>query len=195
MVIQASNASAAPEGEPNEPAQPAATETTPPASKPAEKKDEPITSTAEASRVPQSTALNLPDGTIVVDKATWEEVAGQAREGAALAAKTRDSERDDFLVGAIKAGKFPPSRRDHYLKAWDADPEGTRGLIDSLAPGLVPVEARGTAGTGQEETVQAGDLSAYDQGWLTAAERARIKKAGPQQAGEEPVPLVIQGGD
>ncbi len=157
---------------------------------------EAITSTEEAGRIPQSNAMQLPEGTIVVDKATWEEVAGQARQGAELAAKTRDTERDNFIVTAIKAGKFPPSRKEHYLKAWKADPEGTRGLIDSLAPGLVPVEARGTAGTGKDETVEgAAAASAYDEGWLTAAERHRIKSTGPIQAGNVPTPMIVQGGD
>jgi hypothetical protein len=154
-----------------------------------------IQSTAAASRIPGSSPIQLPEGTIVVDKATWEAVADQARQGAELAAKTRDTERDTFLNTAIKAGKFPPSRKSHYLKAWDADAEGTRGLIDSLAVGLVPVEARGTAGTGQMESVQATDASAYEQSWLTPAERHRVKIAQDQASGEMQIPAVVQGGD
>jgi hypothetical protein len=154
-----------------------------------------IQSTAAASRIPGSSPIQLPEGTIVVDKATWEAVADQARQGAELAAKTRDTERDSFLNTAIKAGKFPPSRKTHYLKAWDADPEGTRGLIDSLAVGLVPVEARGTAGTGQVESAQAADASAYEQSWLTPAERQRVKIAQGQTTGEVQTPAVVQGGD
>lgn len=155
-----------------------------------------ITSTEEAGRIPTSAAVNLPEGTIVVDKATWEEVAGQARQGAELAARTRDTERDEFLNNAIKAGKFPPSRKEHYLSAWKVDPEGTRGLIDSLAPGLVPVEARGTAGTGKNEVVESGvSAQAYDPSWLTVHERHRIKTAAQIQNGDVAQPMVIQGGD
>lgn len=154
-----------------------------------------IQSTAAASRIPGSSPIQLPEGTIVVDKATWEAVADQARQGAELAARTRDTERDSFLNTAIKAGKFPPSRKNHYLKAWDADPEGTRGLIDSLAAGLVPVEARGTAGTGQVESAQATDASAYEQSWLTPAERQRVKVAQGQTTGDVQIPAVVQGGD
>jgi hypothetical protein len=154
-----------------------------------------IQSTAAASRIPGSSPIQLPEGTIVVDKATWDAVADQARQGAELAAKTRDTERDSFLNTAIKAGKFPPSRKTHYLKAWDADPEGTRGLIDSLAAGLVPVEARGTAGTGQVESAQAADASAYEQSWLTPAERQRVKVAQGQTTGDVQIPAVVQGGD
>jgi hypothetical protein len=155
-----------------------------------------ITSTEEAGRIPTAAKVNLPDGTIVVDKATWDEVAGQARQGAELAARTRDSERDEFLNSAIKAGKFPPSRKEHYLSAWKADPEGTKGLIESLAPGLVPVEARGTAGTGKDETVDGGvSAQAYDPSWLTTSERHRIKAAGQIHNGDVPTPMVVQGGD
>jgi hypothetical protein len=65
-----------------------------------------------------------------------------------------------------------------------------------LAVGLIPVEARGTAGTGKEEQVAAMEASSYDQSWLTPAERARIKAANATYAGEAPAPMqVIQGGD
>jgi hypothetical protein len=155
-----------------------------------------ITSTEEAGRVPQTTAMTLPDGTIMVDKATWDEVAGQARQGAELAARTRDTERDEYLNHAIKAGKFPPSRKEHWLTAWKADPEGTRGVIESLAPGLVPVEARGTAGTGKNESI-AGVTSpdVYDQSWLTPAERHRVKSSAAMQQGDVAAPMIVQGGD
>lgn len=154
-----------------------------------------ITSTAAASAIPSARPVGLPDGTIVVDRETWEDVARQAREGADLAARTRDQERDNFLNAAIKAGKFPPSRKEHWLNAWTADPEGTRGVIDSLQPGLIPVEARGTAGTGKDESVAASDVNSYDQDWLTPSERARINLASAQHAGTVPTPMVVQGGD
>lgn len=154
-----------------------------------------IPSTAQASQIPGSTLPQLPDGTIMVDKETWEAVADQARQGAELAARTRDQERDIFLNEAIKAGKFPPSRKGHYLDAWKADPEGARGLIESLQPGLVPVEARGTAGTGKDEEVRAAESNSYDQTWLTPAERARVNLARGQQTGAEQPALVTQGGD
>jgi hypothetical protein len=69
-------------------------------------------------------------------------------------------------------------------------------LIESLAPGLVPVEARGTAGTGKDETVTNGaSTDAYDPSWLTSHERHRIKAAGKIQSGDVETPMVVQGGD
>jgi hypothetical protein len=52
---------------------------------------------------------------------------------------------------AMDEGRFAPSRREHYLQAWERDPEGTRHLLTAkaedggLAPNLVPVQARGTS--------------------------------------------------
>ncbi len=42
-------------------------------------------------------------------------------------------------------GKFPPSRLAHYTALYDADEEGTRQLVDSLAEGVVPVHERGAS--------------------------------------------------
>jgi len=164
--------------------------TTPPSQYPEGTSGQPIANATGEAQVPGARPLQLPEGTIVVDRETWETVARQASEGAALAASTRDQERDRFLNDAIKAGKFPPSRRQHYLDAWTADAEGTRGLIDSLQPGLVPVEARGTA-TAPNEQERIAAEGTYDQSWLTPAERSRVERAAKQDG----TALVVQGGD
>jgi hypothetical protein len=51
-----------------------------------------------------------------------------------------------FITDAIKAGKFSPSRREHYETMMKADREGTRQLIDGLFEGTIPVHERGAAG-------------------------------------------------
>lgn len=120
---------------------------------------------------PAASAPQIPEGMVLVDAAAWSEVRQQAQAGAGVAARLSENERDQFLDEAVKAGKFPPSRREHYLAAWVADPTGTRALVDSLSPGLVPVSARGTAG-GNSQTA-----SDYDPQWLSPRERVSIATA------------------
>jgi hypothetical protein len=53
------------------------------------------------------------------------------------------------IAAAIQQGRFAPARREHYVRAWAADPEGTRTLLTAseedggLAPNTIPVQARG----------------------------------------------------
>lgn len=89
-------------------------------------------------------------GLITIDPAQLEQYQAGMIRAAALAKRLEAQERDTAIATAVKAGKFPPARREHYEKLWDADPDGTRGLIESLAPGLVPVTAMGYSGDGDE---------------------------------------------
>lgn len=97
----------------------------------------------------------LPEGTVAIDEATLAELRQQAAEGVAARAQQRAEARDRALDDAIRAGKFAPARRDHWAKAWDVDPDGARQALASLAPGLVPVEDKGTPGG--EDTTDAFD--------------------------------------
>lgn len=90
------------------------------------------------------------EGVVQVDAETWEET----RKGAQLAAKMYqdgiEAENTRTVVDAIKAGKFPPSRKEHYLKLMKADRDGTIEMIGGLQAGLIPVDERGSA-SGSEE--------------------------------------------
>lgn len=85
-------------------------------------------------------------GAVVVDKSILQELQERGRKGDAAYAMLQQRDRDTILEGAIKAGKFPPSRREHWQKLYDADPDGTRAQIDRLAAGLVPTGPLGIAG-------------------------------------------------
>ena len=67
--------------------------------------------------------------------------------------------REHVLDEAVRAAKFPSSRKAHYRAMYDRDPAGTKATIASLAPGLP--EAQPTA------------TEAYPSSWLTDAERGR----------------------
>ena len=44
-----------------------------------------------------------------------------------------------MLASAVRDGKFPQSRLEHYQTRWNHDPDGTRTEITHLASGMVPV--------------------------------------------------------
>lgn len=89
-------------------------------------------------------------GTMHVDASAWNEREDRIKRLEAADAKRRVDERDEIIRKAVKDGKFAPFRRDHWVRLWDADPEGTRQVIDGLAKNVMPVMASGYAGEGVE---------------------------------------------
>jgi hypothetical protein len=144
----------------------------------------------EGEQVPAGAAAASaePSGTITVDRAAWEE---QQRTTAALHADLQTrvaAARDSTVLEAIKAGKIPPSRKDHYVKLMTVDPEGTTTLLAELEA-VIPVEQRET-GVAESGGSQASS-EAYDLSWLSDAERARVEAA---RAGTTSTPrLVLEG--
>lgn len=99
-----------------------------------------------------------PDGdTVTIDKATFAEL----RAGAALAVDLhkRQREADHTLIvnAAISDGRIPPSRREHWLKALNADEEGAKATLAGLAPGLIPVSELGADRLNDGEAITEGD--------------------------------------
>ncbi len=130
--------------------------------KPAEAEGEPTEGTTDQGGEAKPPAL--PEGVVAIDQATLEglKVAAAAGQQAAQTLRTRD--RDEFLGQAVRAGKFAPARLEHWRKAFDADEEGTRQVIASLAEGLVPVEGTEVGHTdagasGADEAAFFGDLA------------------------------------
>lgn len=117
--------------------------------------------TEETSEVEQPEPVAAADGTVQVDKGTWETVQAQAREGAAARAEQINIDRERKLDEAVKAGKIPPGRKDHYRKLHKADPEGTEQLLASLAENTVPVSEVGVATTDSDEAVMQQIRASY----------------------------------
>jgi len=86
------------------------------------------------------------NGVITIDAAQLKQFEDGMVRASALAQRLEKDDRDRAITEAVKAGKFPPARREHYEHAWDVDPQGTRELIESLSAGLVPVTASGYSG-------------------------------------------------
>jgi hypothetical protein len=85
-------------------------------------------------------------GTVVIDSSQLEEIRAAATRMRVLEERIQRGDRDELITGAIRAGKFPQARRAHWETAYNADPEGTKAVIASMATNLVPIAASGYAG-------------------------------------------------
>jgi len=83
-------------------------------------------------------------GTMTIDASAWEAQQASIKRLEAKQAKSDRDERDQVIAKAIQDGKFAPARKEHWARLWDADPEGTRQVLDSLTKNVIPVDALGT---------------------------------------------------
>ncbi|MCZ7440826.1 Clp protease ClpP [Micromonospora sp. WMMC241] len=89
-------------------------------------------------------------GTMVIDASAWEAQQEAIRQLQAADARRRRDERDEVVNQAVRDGKFAPARKDHWTRLWDADPEGTREVINGLQKNVIPTAALGYAGPGDD---------------------------------------------
>ncbi|MEV4287360.1 hypothetical protein AB0K40_17790 [Nonomuraea bangladeshensis] len=101
---------------------------------------------AASESSPGKTPKNTP-GTITVDRQVWDDQQKRIAKLENIAAAQQRNERERMVDDAIRAGKFAPSRRDHWLRVAEADPKGTAELLAGLTPGVVPVEDNGLPGS------------------------------------------------
>lgn len=91
---------------------------------------------------PAGVASRADAGTVRVDQTMLAQLRADAQAGREARAIQLRADRERIVDAAIQQGRFAPSRRQHYLRSLEVDPEGTTALIDSLAEGLVPVNQR-----------------------------------------------------
>ncbi|HKV43861.1 MAG TPA: phage protease [bacterium] len=105
-----------------------------------------------------------PAGTVTLDSETYAEL----KAGAALAQKHERERNNDRIKSEVEAavrdGRIPPARREHWTKALTADFAGSKTVLDGLEPGLVPVGIRGSIGDGDDEG-SGGGGNDQDQGF------------------------------
>ncbi len=106
--------------------------------------DPPVTTPAS----PPKPELVHAAGTMTIDVSAWAEQQERIKRLEAQDARRRADERDQVIANAVAEGKFAPARKEHWVRLWDADPEGTRQVIESLARNVVPVAELGYAGDG-----------------------------------------------
>lgn len=113
-----------------EPPQPAPNPTPVPQPAPA---PAPVPAPEPEPQLVSASSVNTP-GTVILASSVWEETQNTIRNLSAYVDRTKRDERDSILASAIQAGKFFPSQKKQFAKLWDADPDGTRELIEGLTP-------------------------------------------------------------
>lgn len=79
-------------------------------------------------------ASALPAGMKLVSESVWDETQKTIAKLSAFVDETKRGERDAVLASAVEQGKFYPSQKAQFARLWDADPDGTRAIIDGLTP-------------------------------------------------------------
>lgn len=101
---------------------------------------------AKPAKVPVAAA-----GTVVLASSVLDEMHKTIASLTAYVDRSKRNERDQVIADAVKAGKFTPAQRPHFSQLWDADPDGTRKLIDTLTPNsALAVMASGYAGEAED---------------------------------------------
>lgn len=154
-----------PEPDPDKTATPA----NPGTSQPAGPAGPPPTPDPEPATKPDEGKVDVPEGMVLVDASTWEQVKSNAIAAGEKMATDEKARRKGIVDAALKEGKFPRSRREHYdnLMASD-DPKvvaATESLIAAMEPGLIPVGAEKGTGDGDVDA-NGNPAEAYPAGWL-----------------------------
>lgn len=102
--------------------------------------DETLAEQAEPTgdAAPAPVAAALPEGTVAIDAAQLEALQAAARRGDEARARQERDDREALVSAAISDGRIPPARREAWLAQLESDP-GSRDVLASLAPGLIPV--------------------------------------------------------
>lgn len=101
---------------------------------------------------PTATIENrVPPGTVLVDEAEYADLQAAAREGREARQRQIADDRASTVENAVREGRIPPSRREHWLNQLAADP-GAADVLQSLAKNLVPLVETGYTGGVDEAT-------------------------------------------
>jgi ATP-dependent protease ClpP protease subunit len=106
---------------------------------------EPLPATPPAT--PPAQPQQSTPGTMVIDSSAWEAAQERIKRLERVDAQRRVEERDQVIAQAVRDGKFPEARKEHWVTLWNADAEGTRTVIDGLTKNVIPVNELGHGGT------------------------------------------------
>lgn len=116
-----------------------------------------------------ATKPDVPEGMVLVDAATLEELKTGLHQVQARNAAEESDRRKSVVDAALKDGKIPRARREHYDKLMASnDPEvvkQTEAILASMPSGLIPVDRE--HGAGESDLGADGNVAeAYPPGWL-----------------------------
>lgn len=99
-----------------------------------------------ASRPVKGAAARLPEGVVVIEQEAWDASNRRIQAMEAKEKRREVAERDEVIATAIRDGKFSVARKEHWVRLWNSDPDGTRIVLAGLAKNVVPVDDIGTSG-------------------------------------------------
>ena len=116
---------------------------------------------------PQSAVdMQVPEGTVLVDKGQWEQVKQDAEAGRQARAEQVTARRDALIADALREGRISPANSEAYRQMLDVDEERAARVLNALQPNsAVPVSEIGHAGGQGDEVAEVDD--AYPSNWIT----------------------------
>lgn len=96
-----------------------------------------------------TTTANVPEGMALVDAATLDSLREDAAAGREARTVQQAAERAAVVDAAVRDGRIPVARREHWVNAIAADP-GAADTLAALEPGLIPLDELGHASTDTE---------------------------------------------
>ena len=118
---------------------------------------------------PPAATAQIPEGMALIERDTLATLQAGAAAGEAAQRALAEQERDRTISAAVTDGRITPARRDHWARAYDADPEGTRELLASLEAGLV---------VNTTESGHAGQSESNEDAAFEAAHATLLRKQG-----------------
>lgn len=87
-------------------------------------------------------AQTLPPGTTIIDEGTLQQLQTDAAAGREALTNQQAATREALVSAAVRDGRIPPARKEHWLSLLAAD-SGAADTLAALPKGLVPVSALG----------------------------------------------------
>ncbi len=106
---------------------------------------------AEQPEPPAASAVSIPDGAIVVDKAAYETLQTNAQAGVDALAELDRQRRDGIVKDALETGRIAPTAAETWRAQLDKDEAGTATLLEAMPKNTVPVIE---LGIGQDRTAE-----------------------------------------
>ena len=111
--------------------------------------------------------MQVPEGTVLVDKGQWEQVKQDAEAGRRARAEQVTARRDALIADALREGRISPANSEAYRAMLDVDEERAARVLNALQPNTaVPVTEIGHAGGQGDEVAEVVD-DAYPSNWIT----------------------------
>jgi hypothetical protein len=118
------------------------------------------------------------DGTVTMDKGTFDYLVSGAQAALGAQAANRKREIADVVQAAVRSGRIPPARGEHWAKALEADFEGSKAVLDGMPEGLIPVNTRGAAGSEEQQVGNNGGEGLPDEWFPALAAQRNAQRPG-----------------